>query len=347
MKLHEVNWTHWGANALAHQYGFVKAEVLRSNPHNLPLQKIWSACDSSLLAEARYSVERTKHSYMKCDNGLTQMVQSKNASHFDYRIVETSAARRQGAKVAVVVHLYYLDLLGEILEYLKNILEPFDLYLTTPFEADVCKILNALEPYGRPVTIMLCENRGRDVGPFLALCRTGMLAGYEAVLKLHSKKSSYSELGAYWRKLLYGSLCGSSIVVQRTLELLRRKEVGIVGPGRFFLSHTDFWGGNHDTVAKILKCADVPPPHNVPELSFFAGTMFWFTPMVLKAVNNLEGAALAFEPEEGQQDSTLAHAWERVFCILARSAGYRVTAIELNGEDIFQRDNSGNTVPVL
>ena len=164
---------HFGADALAQRYGFVKAEVLRSNPHELALDGILSACDKQLLPGIQQAVKRTQEHYVGAGNGLTELAPSKDPGHFSYRVVESRSARRRGAKVAVVVHLYYLDLLEEILGYLENILEPIDLFITTPFEGDVWEILNILDRRGQSVTILLGENRGRDVGPFIALCRSG------------------------------------------------------------------------------------------------------------------------------------------------------------------------------
>jgi rhamnosyltransferase len=345
--LGQVNWVHFAAGALAQEFGFVKAEVLRSNPHKLPLDNVLSACEEQLFLGVSQAVERTKKHYAGAGNGLTELAKSQDLSVFNYRHVESRAARHQGAKIAVVVHLYYLDLLEEILSYLENILEPFDLYITTPFEADVWQILNELNQRGQSVTIMLGENRGRDVGPFIALCRSGMLNAYEAVLKLHSKKSRYSDQGSFWRKQLYEPLCGNSLTVLRTLELLRRPGIGVVGPGGYFLSHNNFWGANRDTLAKILISAGVKIPETGPELGFFAGTMFWFAPDALIAIQRIPGTAVAFEPESGKQDGTLAHAWERAFCLLARAAGYGVTALCLSGGDIFTQDNEAKRVPVL
>jgi rhamnosyltransferase len=174
-----------------------------------------------------------------------------------------------------------------------------------------------------------------------------MLNAYEAVLKLHSKKSRYSDQGSFWRKQLYEPLCGNSLTVLRTLELLRRPGIGVVGPGGYFLSHNNFWGANRDTLAKILISAGVKIPETGPELGFFAGTMFWFAPDALIAIQRIPGTAVAFEPESGKQDGTLAHAWERAFCLLARAAGYGVTALCLSGGDIFTQDNEAKRVPVL
>jgi rhamnosyltransferase len=84
-----------------------------------------------------------------------------------------------------------------------------------------------------------------------------------------------------------------------------------------------------------------------PELAFFAGTMFWLAPKAMTALHAATGETVEFDLENGKQDGTLAHAWERAFCLIARDAGYMVSAATLDGKDIFNLDSSQNKVPVL
>lgn len=343
----EVNWTHFGAGALAQQFGIVKTEFLRSNPHKLSQQPVWDACSAELRQGIEEALDRTRSFYRASRTGLTELTQSCDPLGIINLVVESPQHQRTNTRIAVVVHLYYLDLFEEILDDLANILEPFDLFITTPFEADLPHILDATDRRRQSVAVVLTKNQGRDVGPFIALFRTGRLDRYEAVLKLHSKKSRYSDRGDFWRRELCAPLCGSSLTVLRSLALLREQGCGVVGPGRYFLTHPSFWGANCGRLITILRSCGAEVESDEPELAFFAGTMFWFVPAALAAIHCCEGASIAFEPENGDQDGTLAHAWERAFCLLARAAGYRISSIRLGGSDVFAADNALNSVPVL
>ena len=261
--------------------------------------------------------------------------------------IDSVRNRVANSRIAVVVHLFYVDLFDEVLDDLKNIVEPFDLFITTPFEADIPKILEAANLRGQWVAVQLCRNKGRDVGPFVAFYRTGRLDHYDAVLKLHTKKSHYSNQGDYWRRALYKALCGDSMTVLRTLRLIREKGCGVVGPAKYFLTSQEFWGANRECLSKILQNCNVKYEGEYPELAFFAGTMFWFAPKAIAAMHDAKGEVLEFDAENGKQDGTLAHGWERAFCLLARDAGYRVSSATLDGKDIFKFDSSRNKVPVL
>jgi lipopolysaccharide biosynthesis protein len=336
-----INWTHFAALNLAEQYGFVKAEVMCVNPYKFNLEPILSVCEKKRLTEIQKTITCIKNNH--ADN------QSKTASKaLTYRIFNSDIPRQKNTRVAVAIHLYYFDLLEEILSYLKHITEPFDLYITTPFEADVFPIFNLLKPYQQNATIMLIENRGRDIAPFIALYRSGLLKPYDAVLKLHTKKSTYdNKLGTFWRKQLYQALCVDKSTVAQSLDLLRNKHTGMIGPEKYFIRH---WGHtkNKQTLSNILSTAAMNIPESGPELGFFAGTMFWFAPKAFEAIQKIpdNASTLQFEPEPTEQDGALAHAWERAFCLFSHEKGYAVSSLSLGGKDIFIHDPMNKSIPI-
>jgi rhamnosyltransferase len=181
----------------------------------------------------------------------------------------------------------------------------------------------------------------------MAIHRRKLLDPYEAVLKLHTKRSTYSEKGAAWRSSLFRELCGNSLAVQKTLNLLRSGHVGIIGPHGYYLTHKHFWGGNLKRVQSLLDVIGIQRTTDEPSLGFFAGSMFWFNPVALAPLHTIPEEYLAFEPEGGQQDGTLAHAFERIFSDIARSAGYSSTSLTLGGDEISHITTDYHSVPVL
>lgn len=260
-------------------------------------------------------------------------------------VTSVPARAPSGPRIAVVAHAYHLDLVPELLGYLDRFPFPFDLILTTP-HAD---LMRAVGPWrgSAKLTVEVCENRGRDVAPFLQLLRAGALDGCDAVLKLHLKKSSYSEKGSTWRRALFDALCGGADVARGSLELLDRGDIGIVGPHVYFLTDPQFWGSNRGRLAEILRAAGALGDGEEPRLAFFAGSMFWCNPKALRGLRSVPEDLLLFEDELGQRDGTLAHALERAFCEVARHAGYVVTSLPLEGRDIHTTDTSANRVPVI
>jgi len=233
--------------------------------------------------------------------------------------------------VAVITHIFYPDLVDEIRSVLKHIVEPFDLIVTTPHENEAADIFAAFSSLAAGVAIVVSENRGRDVGPFMAVYRNKMLDCYDAVLKLHTKKSLYdTERGSSWRQGMFNQLCGTSKVTKRSIALLREGHVGVVGPRAYHISHPDhwYWGSNRETVHRLLiNVIARPLDDDALLLSFFSGTMFWFAPGAFSALHEIPEHLLAFESEKGQLDGTLAHALERVFGMLPPFSGYRLASL--------------------
>jgi lipopolysaccharide biosynthesis protein len=344
--VHEVNWTHFCAEAIAKQFGFAKTELLRTNPHGISTEFVSHLVTPELWAGIKALLDNSRAHYKIQKNGLTTL-----ASDFPClsacSVITYGNARTKGVRIAVVVHLYYFDLLDEICAYLSGIVEPYDLYVTTPFEGDIHRIINKASSIAHSVNIFYTENKGRDIGPFVALFHSGLLDNYFAVLKLHSKKSKYSSQGAEWRKQLLNNVVGDSLTIRRTLELFEDENIGLVGPHKFYLSHDSFWGANYENVKKLLLLSGSLDPSREPELGFFAGSMFWFTPNALMPLRNIPTHYFDFEAEYGKQDGTLAHAVERVFCSIVKTSGYKVTSVSLAGVDISEINTQLNRVPVL
>ena len=342
----DVNLTQFAVTTLARQHGIVKTEVLRAMPHVASNRDLRNLCNNDRLDQIEESLTRMRNRYRVGTDGLSTL--ARDGLSIDPRRVVTSSSAGQGrSRLAVALHLYYADLIPEICESLKAILEPFDLYITTPFEADVPFILNTAASVAACTSVCIVENRGRDVRPFLMLLRSGLLDGYKAVLKIHGKKSMYSARGADWRRQLNGDLFGTSLTALKSIALFDDPAVGIVGPLRFFLTHPQFGGANEGRLAELLTAVGLTVPLNDPPLAFYAGSMFWFRPEALAPLALLPESLLAFEDEAGQQNYTLAHACERAFALVARHAGYRCTAVHLSGSDIFEHPSHSHSVPVL
>jgi rhamnosyltransferase len=339
------NPVQFTALPLARRHGVVKWELLRSNPHDFDVSQIHKLLPAATRFAIEESLDRTRTGYRSDGRGLT--VRAEQANGIDTKRVLAHGPSPSASRVAVALHLYYPEMLAEILEYLGGIIEPFDLFITTPFEGDAPPMLDAAASIAARTTVCVVENRGRDIRPFLLLLQSGWLDRYRAVLKIHGKKSTYSALGEQWRRELYGDLMGTSLTVRRSLALFDDPAVGMVGSWRFFVSHPRFWGANEARLTRIMRATGLVPEEYTPPLAFFAGSMFWFRPSALAPLASLPTAELDFEDEAGQQDGTLAHAIERAFALIAHRSGHRATAIPIAGGDILAQDSMDHGVTVL
>lgn len=225
-------------------------------------------------------------------------------------------ADRPIARFAVVAHVYYPDLWPEFAERLKTLPIDYDLYVTLTYRGEesdgLAEEIRAEFPNALVVPI---TNRGRDILPFLTLVNSGALNGYEAVCKIHTKKSPHREDGDHWRRhLIGGILPDDGLETLLDTFLADDKSAFWVADGQHFTS-TEWWGSNFEVTRHLMRRIEVEIGPDI--LSFPAGSIYWMKPTVLGLLKAMELTEEHFEQEEAQVDGTLAHALERAMGFLA------------------------------
>jgi lipopolysaccharide biosynthesis protein len=233
----------------------------------------------------------------------------------------TPVSTRSQPRIAVVLHLFYLDLWPEIGRRLSAIEEPFDLIVSVPADrrAEAEDAIQADFPSAQVISV---GNRGRDIGPFLMLLGSGRLDRYDYLCKIHGKKSPHREDGNEWRRDLLGDLLGSADAVHHLIAWLdANPDVGLIGPtGLRIVDEPHRWGSNETRLRQLA--AEAGLGESEIRLDFFAGSMFWCRRAALEPLVGLKLGLSDFEPEQNQIDGTLAHAVERLFLLAADHAGY-------------------------
>jgi lipopolysaccharide biosynthesis protein len=179
--------------------------------------------------------------------------------------------------------------------------------------------------------IEIVENRGRDIGPFLALLERGRLDGYRYICKIHGKKSidggRQTYMGEMWRRRLLFDLLGAPGAANAAIRTFEREpSIGMIGPKVFRLPKADYpedlsWSANRPLTLKIAERMGVAADKF--RLDFFGGTMFWVRPEALKPLRDLRLAA-EMPYERGLTDGDLTHALERVLPTSVLVAGYKL-----------------------
>ena len=172
------------------------------------------------------------------------------------------------------------------------------------------------------VKIIYVENHGRDVWPFLRAMESigNITESYQSVLKIHSKKSKHRADGGDWLDDLTDSLIPQK-GVKNILETLANESTGIIGPKGHYLPLAVNLPANGLNIKELLrKRYSYFKTRKVLNSSysygFFAGTMFWARMSAIKPVIDLGLKYHDFDNESGQIDGTMAHAIERVFCLI-------------------------------
>ena len=228
-------------------------------------------------------------------------------------------------RIAAVVHVYYPDLLDEIVRQLAAIPVPFDLIATNASDSRIT-IDASRVPRASSILVLDVENRGRDLWPLAQLLNAGLLDPYQLILKVHTKRSDWREehpelpgSGSAWRDRLLGSLLGSEANVAAILDAYATSpELGLVTAEGSVLG-PEFWGDNELVTANLLRRLELEL--EADRLTFAAGSIYWARGFVVQGLRALGLSAEDFEDEAGQVNATTAHALERLIGIVTLEAG--------------------------
>lgn len=234
---------------------------------------------------------------------------------------------KQDLKIAVQVHLYYLETLSEIIEELNKIPYQYDCFITTDTDEKEKRIRESFEQLSNAhnYEIMIVENRGRDVAPFLVQMKD-KIGQYDYLCHIHSKKTTLSEYGDMWRKYLYWHLFGTSENIKGILQTFENNsKVGLIFPETYpVLLKQAVWGGNKEQCRRLML--DMGLDDDLSDFPVFpVGNMFWCRTNAVKRLFEKEYGPLDFPEEQGQLNATLAHQIERIWIYLAEREGYAYT----------------------
>jgi GT2 family glycosyltransferase len=229
----------------------------------------------------------------------------------------------QPPDLAVICHLFHIDVVDEIKGYLNNIPFPADLFISTDAIDKHDFIAQRFSGWDNgQVTVRITPNRGRDLAPKLVGFHD-VHERYEYVLHLHSKTSRHDKMLAPWRGFLLENLLGSKEIVYSVFEVFsRQSRVGIIFPQHYeYIRHWLDWGSNY-AIAKALATRLGIALSPQQTLDFPSGSMFWARTAALRPLLDLGLSFSDFPPETGQADGTLGHAIERLYLYACERAGW-------------------------
>ena len=226
------------------------------------------------------------------------------------------------ADVAVVAHVFYHELWDEIADRLAASGIPFDLWVTiTDKGGETDALLPRIRERFPNARTLRYPNRGRDVLPFVHLVNAGILDGYAAVCKIHTKRSPHREDGDTWRRHLIGDILPEGCTTTTLARFLAMPDAAIwVADGQHYRS-PDWWGSNEERVAQMLARVEI---RLQGDLAFPAGSMYWLKPSMVAIIKAMMLRPEEFDVEAAQLDGTLAHAFERCLGFLVAAGGMRV-----------------------
>ncbi len=247
------------------------------------------------------------------------------SSDIQVEITDSQSRFRRASDGAVIIHLFYGDLLDEILPYLDNT-KNMDLFVSLGPNVTIDEIRRLRKAFPN-CYIEAYPNKGRDLLPFINLLKVLKSYGYTYGCKLHTKKSLQRNDGIQLRREAFESLVGTQRRVQEFMRMFEGDdELGLAAPSKWFLDLSEPNRNvlNRSWLDRLLPKLEREDLIGTYSWQFFAGTMFWFRVESLEWLLSLNISSCDFEEELGQIDGTLAHSLERLINLGITQSGYKV-----------------------
>ncbi|MFH0255789.1 rhamnan synthesis F family protein [Vibrio rumoiensis] len=251
------------------------------------------------------------------------------------KIFDTSSEELidESVTIAVLAHVYYPDMMGEMLSYIENIPTEYDLYITTATSKSKNEILDYLSGVNHHAVNVdvrvMHENRGRDISALVIECRDVVLEkDYDLICRLHSKKSPQNDVNQslHFKKQMYDNLVFNRAYTSKLINFMSSNDsIGFITPSMVHVGYPTLghsWFSNRPKTMEVAKRLGISVPFD--DFSPFAayGTMFWFKPDAMKRLFEEKWAWSEFNAEPGHNDGSLSHVIERLMIYLVHDSGY-------------------------
>ena len=251
--------------------------------------------------------------------------------------IKRDAALPACGRLAVCAHIYYTEMLDEILALTDTIPLPFDLVATTNTIEKKQEIESRVRGRGQiaqAIVRVVEQNRGRDMSSLFITCRDLFLDGpYALVCRLHTKKSPHVETGRgnLFKRHMFENLLNSAGYTTNVLDMFSDNPwIGVAIPPAMHMSFGllgHAWLANRGNVEALMKQLHIEAPLDPDTPIAPYGGMYWFRPQALRKLFAHEWRWSDFSDEPALLDGSLSHALERILCYVAQDARFTTQQI--------------------
>lgn len=263
------------------------------------------------------------------------MADIKNLMHLNYilpkdhKLVDNYTNNK---KIALLIHIYYDELIDYCINYAKNMPKYADLLISVSKESLLEKIEQEVKnlPFNN-TKVILIENRGRDVSSLL-VGFAPYINKYDYICFVHDKKTTQIKPycnGQSFSYKCFENLLGSEDFIENILKTFDdNPRLGMLMPpppnhGHFYQIVGSEWASNYENTLALahklkLNCHISWEKEPISPL----GTMFWFRSKSLRTLFDYNWKYDDFPPEPNGFDGSILHAIERVYGFVVQHEGY-------------------------
>lgn len=272
------------------------------------------------------------------DNILRTEHQSdiKKCLHMNYilssNVLENNKINNSDKKIALIIHIYFEDLIENCYKYASSMPEYSDIYVTTDSvdkKNKIEKIFSSIKCNN--FKIIVIENRGRDISALLVATKE-FIMNYDYVCFAHDKKVMQLDMeikGQAFSYKCFENILKNNIFVNNIINLFENNpRLGLLTPPP--PNHSDYyptisfeWGYNYEKTIELYKKLKLKVPISKEKEPIAPlGTMFWFRPIALKRLFDEDWSYSDFPKEPNNTDGTLLHAIERIYPFVVQEEGF-------------------------
>lgn len=240
-------------------------------------------------------------------------------------------------KIAIVINLYYEDLLKREYVYIDRLPFEVDVFLITSQETLFTELNERYKEYDN-FTILRKENRGRDLSALL-VCFKSYWEHYDYICFLHDKKTSFvpeyvrTDID-FWVKNLWMNSIGSYEFIKNVIiEFEKDERLGLLVPPEPEGLYTSEWSrprwyeGDYENVEKLAAELGVASNISKSKPAFTLGSVFWCRKEALRKLFDYDWKYEDFPEEPMLSGGTISHAIERIIGYVAQDAGFSVGTV--------------------
>lgn len=261
----------------------------------------------------------------------------KRNLHLNYilssEVTETTKNKNKNKKIALIMHIYFEDLVEYCFNYAASMPKYSDIYITTNSK-EKKYIIEKIFKKGNfnKVEVIIIENRGRDVSALLVATKKFIME-YDYVCFAHDKKVGQLDFaikGEAFSNKCFENILSNNIFVENIINTFEKNpRLGLLTPPP--PNHAEYyptigemdWGCNYMNTLNLAKDLDINLNFNYDKEPIAPlGTMFWFRPQALKTLFDKNWEYNDFPKEPNDTDGTLLHAIERIYPFVVQHEGY-------------------------
>lgn len=254
---------------------------------------------------------------------------SKSILNFPFQ-TKNLTLEKNNIIIAIQIHVFYEDLLMEIINKINLIPFKYDLFISTISVEKKIFIENCLfNSTANNYVVEIFENRGRDVFPFIKQMKREFKK-YKYICHIHTKKSVHKKfLGTYWREYIYENLIGNKDIISEIIyDFEKNEKLGFIFPEAYYdliKGIKDFENTNlalhiHNKKYMNYILRRIFRRFKIDEkLIFPVGNMFWAKTNAIYQIFNVK---FKYPKESNQNNKTIMHAIERIWLYLVKLNGY-------------------------